>query len=126
MATSNNVQFQGDQTASADLSTHQFKFVKQSGVKTVTVCAATTDIPTGVLYNNPTSGQAAQVAIAGKVKVICGAAVTAGQEVMSDTSGRAITATGSGNRSKGVAQTTTTTAGELVEVLLDVAARAIP
>jgi hypothetical protein len=56
-------------TASADLSTHQFKFVKMSGNRTVTVCAAVTDIPCGVLQNDPASGEAAIVAYAGETKV---------------------------------------------------------
>jgi hypothetical protein len=39
--------------ASADLSAKQYYAVKISGVGTVTVCAATTDIPCGILQNAP-------------------------------------------------------------------------
>ncbi|HSG63301.1 MAG TPA: hypothetical protein VLA24_17890 [Pseudomonadales bacterium] len=56
-------------TASADLSAKQFYFVKMSGEKTVTVCAAATDKPIGVLQNAPTSGQAANVCVVGVSKV---------------------------------------------------------
>jgi hypothetical protein len=56
-------------TASADLSTKQYYFVKMSGERTVTVCAGATDKPIGVLQNNPTSGQAAEVCVVGQTKV---------------------------------------------------------
>jgi hypothetical protein len=56
-------------TASADLSTKQYYFVKMSGEKTVTVCAGATDKPIGVLQNAPTSGQAAEVCVVGQTKI---------------------------------------------------------
>lgn len=62
-------------TASADLSTHQYKFVKISGVQTVTVCAAATDRPIGVLQNAPASGQAAEICVVGISKVSSDAAL---------------------------------------------------
>ena len=52
----------GQFTASADLSGKQYHFVKMSGNNTVTVCAAITDVPIGVLQNTPTSGQADAIA----------------------------------------------------------------
>jgi hypothetical protein len=51
------------------------------------------------------------------VKIICSAAITAGVEVASNTSGLATTAV-STNRVKGTALSTTTAANQLVEVLL--------
>lgn len=57
-------------TASADLSAKQYLFVKMSGEKTVTVCAAATDLPIGVLQNTPTSGQEAEVAWSGITKIV--------------------------------------------------------
>jgi len=65
-------------TAGADLSTHQYKFVKLSANKTVVLCAAATDIPFGILQNDPTSGQAATVAVSGVSKVVFGASIAAG------------------------------------------------
>ena len=41
----------GTFTASADLSSSQYYFVKMSAEGTVTVCAAVTDKPIGVLQN---------------------------------------------------------------------------
>lgn len=56
-------------TASADLRTKQFYFVKMSGEKTVTVCAGATDKPIGVLQNTPNSGEEALVCCIGVTKV---------------------------------------------------------
>ena len=53
----------GTFTASADLSAKQFYIVKMSGDNTVTVCAAVTDVPIGVLQNKPASGEQAVVRI---------------------------------------------------------------
>lgn len=105
-------------TASADLSSSQFLFVKASGVGTVAVCAASTDAPIGVLQNKPTSGQEAEIVNGGITKVVAGAAVTAGAEVMSNASGQAITAATAGNRIAGVALETATASGQIIAVLL--------
>lgn len=114
-------------TASANLSataalagpngSGQYLFVKMSGSRTVTVCAANSDIPTGVLQNDPTSGVAANVAYAGPVKVVAGAAVTAGDTLMSDTSGRAITHTSTNPRA-GQALETASAANQIISMLL--------
>ena len=55
--------------AGADLSSSQYLFVKLSAVNTVIACAATTDIPFGVLQNAPVSGAAAVVCVIGLTKV---------------------------------------------------------
>lgn len=55
--------------AGADLSSKQHYFVKMTADNTVGVCAAVTDIPIGVLLNAPTSGESAEVCIAGVCKV---------------------------------------------------------
>jgi len=57
-------------TASASLTTSQYLFVKMSGEKTVTVCAAATDLPIGVLQNAPASGAEAEVCVSGVTKII--------------------------------------------------------
>lgn len=103
--------------ASADLSTHQFKFVKVSGSNAVTIVAASTDVALGVLQNKAASGQPAQVAIAGRTKVIAGAAVAAGAHVMPNASGLAVTATAT-NRARGIALTAAANANELIDVAL--------
>ncbi len=55
----------GTFTASADLSAKQYYIVKMSGDNTVTVCAAVTDVPIGVLQNKPASGEQAVVRVFG-------------------------------------------------------------
>lgn len=80
-------------TASADLSTHQYKFVKLSGEKTVTVCAAATDLPFGVLQNAPTSGQEAEVTSIGVTKLIGTADLNFGDRIGTSSGGHAVAKT---------------------------------
>jgi hypothetical protein len=82
--------------AAADLSAHQFKFMK------VTSAGFTVDLNTtnaanclGVLQDKPAAaGLPAAVMVDGITKVKLGATVAAGVDVMSNTAGLAITATG--------------------------------
>jgi hypothetical protein len=77
-------------TASADLSAKQYLFVKMSGEKTVTVCAAATDLPIGVLQNAPTSGQEAEVAFSGITKLIGTADLNFGDQIGTSSGGHAV------------------------------------
>jgi hypothetical protein len=79
----------GQFTASADLSSKQYHFVKMSGNNTVTVCAAITDLPIGVLQNTPTSGQAAEVALFGITKVKADGTLAAGNIIGTSADGQA-------------------------------------
>lgn len=103
--------------AAADLSTHQFKFVKVTGANAVNITTAGTDFAIGVLQNKPVLGQACEVETQGTTKVVAGAAVAAGVGVMSDATGRAITATAT-NKVQGIALEAAAGAGELITVLL--------
>lgn len=76
-------------SASADLSAKQYYFVKISGAGTVTVCAAATDKPIGVLQNAPTSGQAATVCAIGVTKVSCDADLAVGDVIGTSGDGQA-------------------------------------
>lgn len=76
--------------AGANLSALQYTFVKMSGT-TVVAAAAATDIPIGVLLNDPTSGEVAAVAVSGVVKLKASAAITAGVLVGTTAAGRAVT-----------------------------------
>lgn len=60
--------------AGADLSAAQYRFVKLDGANVV-LCAATTDIPLGILQNDPEEGEHAEVMISGVSPL---ASVTAG------------------------------------------------
>ncbi len=64
--------------AAADLSTHQYKFVKLNSSGQVAIVAAVTDVPIGVLQNKPTSGKIATVRVEGVSKVVAGGTITAG------------------------------------------------
>lgn len=104
--------------ASGDLSSSQNLFVDVNTSGQAAVVASAGAKGVGVLENDPAAaGRDAAVAIAGKAKVVCGAAVTAGSKVQSDANGKAITAA-SGDHVFGVAVSTTTAAGQYVEVLL--------
>jgi len=62
--------------AGADLSTHQFKFVKLSAARKVVIVAAITDIPIGVLQNKPdAANKEALVMVAGRSKINSGEAL---------------------------------------------------
>ena len=78
----------GTFTASADLSAKQYYFVKMSAENTVTVCAAVTDKPIGVLQNKPASGEQAIVTVFGVSKVSADATLAAGDVVGTSADGQ--------------------------------------
>lgn len=110
----------GSQLANADLSTKQYCYVKNAGAGLVDVVAASTDTPIGVLQNKPTAGNPADIMITGRTKVLAGAAVAAGADLMPDATGRAITlaAAAGANRGMGKALTAAAAAGVMIEALL--------
>lgn len=113
--------------ASADLSAKQFYFVKVSGAGTVTVCAAVTDIPVGVLQNTPESGDTAEIVCIGQTKVSGDAAITAGNIIGSSADGQAQAVTVGTETTvyiAGQALDTTTAAGGLVSAVINCAAPA--
>jgi hypothetical protein len=63
--------------AGADLSAKQYNFVKLNSSGQAVACAAATDLPIGILQNAPTSGQEAEVLIAGGSKLVLGGTVAA-------------------------------------------------
>ena len=79
----------GTFTASADLSAKQYYIVKMSGDNTVTVCAAVTDVPIGVLQNKPASGEQAVVRVFGMSKVSADATLAAGNIIGPSADGQA-------------------------------------
>lgn len=111
----------GTMTASADLSSKQFHFVKVSGNNTVTVCAAITDTPIGVLQNNPASGEAAVVCVFGITKVVADGTLAAGNLIGTSADGQAdAIAAGSDTTVTTVGQAlNAASAGETVEMFLN-------
>ena len=94
----------------------QFLAVYISGPRTVALQTSNGGLCYGILQNAPALGQAADVAIGGVTKVVVGAAVTAGQELQSDTSGRAITF--SSGRKIGMALESATAANAMIAMLI--------
>ncbi|HEY7821294.1 MAG TPA: capsid cement protein, partial [Acidimicrobiia bacterium] len=78
--------------AGEDLSGSHYKFVKlDNGDGTVKAVDGATDRPFGVLQNDPTSGQAAEVCIVGGTKVQAGGSASVGQPLFANASANAVT-----------------------------------
>lgn len=75
--------------AGADLSAKQHRFVKLSADNTVVVCAAATDVPCGVLQNNPIAGDAAEICVIGETKLEGDADLDAGMLIGTSNDGQA-------------------------------------
>lgn len=118
MATGRNLESES-YAAGADLSTHQFKFVKVSATDTVTLCGAN-ERGVGVLQNKPESGEAAQVMQLGVSKVVSdgsGTAIAPGDPLISDASGRAVKSDGTtGHKVIGYATEPSTAAGTIIGI----------
>lgn len=105
--------------ASADLSAHQFKFVQIDGTPELALAGATTK--GFCLQDKPNAaGVGGTVLLAGKGKCIIGAAVAAGDYLVSDAAGLAIpaaTASGVNDEVVGMALEDGATSGDLIEFL---------
>lgn len=102
--------------AGADLSAKQFCGVKVNS-SGLAVAANATDLnQVGVIQNNPASGQAATVRIAGVTKAKAGGTVAAGDRVTTDANGAFVAAT-TGKQVMGVALTGAAS-GDVFTVLL--------
>lgn len=101
-----------------DLSGAQYKLIKMNSAGHGIAFAAATDVPLGILQNKPTSGQTATVAMAGVSKMICSAAVAAGNLIGASADGRGAPnpAGASGIYIIGVARTATANANEVFSV----------
>lgn len=100
--------------AGADLRTHQFKFVKLNASGQVILCSVAGEKTIGVLQNKPNTGEVADIMPLGQSKLHCGAAVAAGAQIMTDASGRAITAATTGSTIQGWAFEAGAAAAEIV------------
>lgn len=95
MATETPLIHDGSQTtAAADLSAAQYKAVKLTAARSVNLASTGGEAIYGILQNNPTSGQAADVGIFGISKALIGAAGCAAEDsLMTDTTGAFTTKT---------------------------------
>jgi len=87
--------------AKVDLSTKQFYIVKLDTDQTkVDLCAAATSFIIGTLVNAPKINEVAEVAMrhgGGTAKVKCGGSITAGNDLTSDSAGKAVATTTPGD-----------------------------
>jgi hypothetical protein len=106
--------------ASGDLSSSQYKLVRLASTAgaVVIVDGDQTDVVLGVLYNDPTSGQAAEVAIGPVVKAQAEASLSAGDYVTGDTTGRLKATTTANDDVIGVLLEASSSAGDIVRVLV--------
>jgi len=109
-------------TAAADLSAQQFRAMRVTGDFQVNVANAAGQAVIGILQNKPTSGQSADVMMAGVSKAIAGAAIAAGAEVMAGADGRIITAATAGSNVIGIALNAAGNANEIISVALNAGA----
>jgi hypothetical protein len=107
----NNYSVRATFVAGADLSTKQYTFVKLNASGEVVAAAAATDIPIGVLQNNPTSGAEASVTIVGGTKIVAGAAIGEGALVGTSSTGKAVALVAGTDTTKYVVGTLLTESG---------------
>lgn len=75
--------------AGEDLSSSQYLGVTMSDDRKVDAHDATTDIPIGILLNEPESGQQALVMVVGQCPIIAGESITAGKLIRLGANARA-------------------------------------
>lgn len=96
----------------------QWRFGKVNSSGKVIVCSSTGEQAVGVICGNPDAAdKAVPVQVGGIAKIEAGAAITAGDKVMTDTAGRAITHTGT-NNVLGVAMEAASGAGDRISVVI--------
>lgn len=104
--------------ASSDLSGNQYHIVYQDAALSCDVASnATESAICGVLQNKPQSGEHATVADGGISKVVAGAAVTQGDHLTVNGSGRAVTV-GSGDMAVGRALEAAGADGDIISARL--------
>lgn len=113
--------------AAFDATNWQYRIMRFSGdeacnVASNAVSSARNEIPSGVLQNNPASGQAATIAYAGVTKIVAGAAVNARALITTNGSGQAVAAA-SGDMVVGRCITGCANAGEMIAALVFPAVR---
>ena len=106
--------------AGADLSAKQFYVVYLSSADTVNVATSnSTQVPIGILQNDPESGKPASVCVSGVSKAEAGGAISAGDIVTFGSDGRVTSLGGAtGVYAVGVALQAATAAGQVIPVLI--------
>jgi hypothetical protein len=105
--------------ASGDLTASQYRFMQINSSGKLAL-SGTAGRPDGVLQDDPDAdGVPGALAIAGVSKVVAGAALAAGLDVTSDSTGRAVAAA-TGDEVAGTTMGAATGAGSIIPVLLRV------
>jgi hypothetical protein len=107
--------------AGADLSSSQYFIVKLSGAGVV-LCDDVTDVPIGVLQNDPESGETASVAVDGITKVVADEAISVGALIGVTAAGKAVDLTAGTDTTAyiiGQAITAATADGDVITITLD-------
>lgn len=106
--------------ATGDLSSYQYYVVKHASTAGACKVATTaaTDTLLGILQNDPTSGQAAEVAFLGIAKAAAEASVTAGSAVTCSSTGRVKTTTTDLDQIIGFAAAASSSAGDIIPVIV--------
>lgn len=107
--------------AENDLSTKQFYIVELSGFEQVDVCDGAGDKPLGVLRNKPKAGAGADVRILGISEVVSdgsGTAISVGDDVGTNGSGKAVKKTTNNDLALGIALSASSADGTIINVLL--------
>ena len=95
MAVSANLVLDGTHTAQVDLSSWQFRVVQLGTTGAVDKADAVTDIPFGILQNDPAIGEVAIFATSGRSKAYAGEILAIGEIVSVKADGSVITAASS-------------------------------
>jgi hypothetical protein len=101
--------------AAADLRTHQHKFMVVSGDNGCNIAAGAGVACVGVLGNKPNTGEAAEIKIGPRVKVIASAAIAANAAVSTNAAGLAKTAA-TGERVLGIALEAAGAVNEIIAI----------
>lgn len=106
--------------ANSSFASKQFYAVELTTTEgTVDVCNAAGDTVLGVTQDNPASGAASSIRITGITKWVAGAAVTIGDVVGTDASGKCVTKTAAnGTKGAGRALSAAAADGDIISVLL--------
>jgi len=75
--------------AAADLSAKQYNFVKVDSNGKAAACSGATDVPIGVLQNDPTAGQTCEIVVTGVTKISSDAALNEGDLIGTSADGQA-------------------------------------
>jgi len=75
--------------AAADLSAKQYHFVKVDADGKAAACNGATDVPIGVLQNDPTAGQTCEIVVVGVTKISSDAALDEGNLIGTSGDGQA-------------------------------------